>query len=118
MFSQETDIASQALIQEKIDIEILRRHRIEYLFRIIVSRTVPKYSRYNNTLEFWLDIHLQPHNFTALRSIWLYSLEKCLKWGEYSLQFWSVLVSLCESFGESAVVNGLSRACDEAIQVA
>jgi len=117
-FSQVTDIASQAMIQEAIDIEILRRHRIEYLFRIIVSTTVPQYSRYNDTLEFWMDVHLQPRNFTALRSVWFYSLEKCLKWSDYALQFWSVLVSLSESFGESVVVNGLRSACNEATQVA
>jgi len=117
-FSQVTDIASQAMIQEAIDIEILRRHRIEYLFRIIVSTTVPKYSRYNDTLEFWMDIHLQPTNFTALRSVWFYSMEKCLKWSDYALQFWTVLVSLCESFGESVVVNGLRSACNEETRVA
>jgi len=116
--SQETDIVSEARIQEKIDFEIFRRHKIEYMFRLIVATTVEHFSSYNNTLEFWMDIHLKPQNFTALKSIWIYSSEKCGKWSEYPLKFWNVLVSLCESFGESALVNGLSRACDKAKWVA
>jgi len=112
MLSDETDIAAQAKIQKNIDREILHRHETEYIFREIVSNTVPKDSVYNNTFEYWKNIHLQPRNFSALRSIWSYSSHKCLTWGEYALQFWSVLVSLCESFGEPALSLGLREACD------
>jgi len=109
MLSNEQDITAKAEIQMDIDTEMLYRHQTEYLFRKIVSSTVP--SGYNNTLEYWKNIHLQPRNFSALRLIWSYSSQKCLKWGEYALQFWSVLVSLCESFGEPALSRALQEAC-------
>jgi len=113
MLLLENDIATKAEIQKLIDLEILHRHSTEYIFRMVVSTTVPQYDEYNRTLEYWMDVNLQPRNFTALRNIWLYTSEKCVGWGEYSIQFWSVLVSLCESFGELALVNGMNSACDK-----
>lgn len=108
----ETNIPARAKLQKKIDKEILHRHQIEYVFRIIVGYTVEEDSAYNNTFEYWKNLNLQPRNFTALRLVWSYASHKCLDWTPYALQFWGVLVSLCESFGQSILSRGMRMACD------
>jgi len=50
MLSNEQDITAKAKIQMDIYMEILYRYQTEYLFRKIVSSTVPR--GYNNTLEY------------------------------------------------------------------
>jgi len=110
--ANETSIRRKAKMQEKIDMEILHRHQIEYVFRIIVDYTVPKRRGYNNTFAYWKNLHLPPRNFTALRLVWAYASDECLDWTAYSLQFWGVLVSLCESLGYPILYRGMKMACD------
>jgi len=110
--SAEKQIAVRMQIQRKIDREILDRHQTQYMFKIIVGYTVPEYSDYNNTLAYWKNVNLQPHNFTALRLVWKYASHKCVNWNAYALQFWSVLVSLYETFGYAILARGMKMACD------
>jgi len=109
---RETNIPVRAKIQKEIDQEILERHKVEYVFRIIVGYTVSEDSGYNNTFEYWKNLNLQPRNFRALRLVWSYASHKCLDWTPYALQFWGVLVSLCESFGQPILSRGMRMACD------
>jgi len=110
--SAEKQMVVRAEIQEEIDQEILERHQTEYMFKIIIDYTVTEYSDYNNTLEYWKNLNLQPHNFTALRLVWSYASHKCVTWNAYALQFWGVLVSLCETFGHADLARGMRMACD------
>jgi len=110
--SAEKCIEARAQIQGEIDQEILVRHQTEYMFRIIVGYTVTEYSDYNNSFEYWKNLNLQPHNFAALRIVWDYVSHNCVTWNAYALQFWGVLVSLCETFGEAVLARGMRMACD------
>jgi len=108
----ETSIPTRAKIQKKIDLEILQRHQIEYVFRIIVGYTVTEHSGYNNNFAYWKNLNLQPRNFTALRLVWSYASHNCVEWTPYALQFWGILVSLCESFGQPILSRAMRMACD------
>jgi len=108
----ETNIPARAKIQKEVDQEILERHKVEYVFKIIVGYTVSKHIGYNNTFEYWKNLNLPPRNFTALRLVWSYASHKCLDWTPYALQFWGVLVSLCETFGHPNLSRGMRMACD------
>jgi len=110
--SAEKSVAGRAEIQREIDQEILERHQTQYIFKIIVSHTVREDSYYNNSLEYWRNLNLQPRNFPALRLVWDYMSHKCVTWNAYTLQFWGVLVSLCETLGEAALARGMKMACD------
>jgi len=109
--SAEKHAVARAEIQREIDQEILERHQTEYVFKIIVSYTV-RDSSYNNSFEYWRNLNLQPRNFPALRFAWDYASHKCVTWNAYALQFWGLLVSLCETVGEDALARGMKMACD------
>jgi legumain len=99
-------------LQQLIDEEIIRRTDIEYTFRGIVSTVVNATSSdVDSQFNYWLNLNEKPRDWDGLRIASRVFETTCYKFDEYSLQFWTVLVSLVEVFGPLDVLEAIRKQC-------
>lgn len=100
------------MMEQHIDDEVKRRSDIEYTFRGIVSLVVNDTSSdVDRTFHYWLDLHEKPTKWDDLKAVYKAFETKCRKFDEYSLQFYTVLVSLVEIYEADPVLAAIKEQC-------
>lgn len=102
-------------IQELIENEMKTRIDVEYTFRGIVALVAMEVNDAttgdDKTFEYWLNLHEKPTAWEDLLAIYKAFEAHCRKFDEYSLQFYTVLVSLVEIHGIDIVFEAIAEQC-------
>merc|ERR1712087_30433 len=99
--------AAASLVKQEMD----DRVHVDALFDELV-KAVAGFSNYAGDVEAMKYAHMRPTDFGCLKSVYAASEASCEAFSDYSLQYVSILVNLCEQFGDSELIrNAMMSVC-------